>query len=46
MRRTLSTPGSRAVDAAVGAPDVGGALRDEAFDGDEPDVVVNNYYEE
>jgi hypothetical protein len=25
---------------------VGGALMNEAFDDDEPDVVVNNYYED
>ncbi|MER5358943.1 hypothetical protein [Streptomyces sp. NPDC002785] len=38
-RRPRARPG-----AAAGL--VGGALLNEAFSDDEPDVIVNNYYEE
>jgi tellurium resistance protein TerD len=38
--------GAGALIGAGAAGLVGGALLNEAFDDDEPDVVVNNYYEE
>lgn len=38
--------GTGALIGAGAAGLVGGALLNEAFDDDEPDVVVNNFYEE
>jgi len=38
--------GTGALIGAGAAGLVGGALLNEAFSDDEPDVVVNNYYEE
>jgi tellurium resistance protein TerD len=38
--------GAGALIGAGAAGLIGGALLNEAFDDDEPDVVVNNYYED